>query len=144
LNYLLDTCIVCELRRRYPDSRIVDWLDSIDDEDIFISVVTLAAIQTAVEHLFRKQEKKAAKIENWLNLIAATPRVIPIEDEIIRLATRWQYENPGINQATTLICATATAGNLMLVTKNPKAYEPLDRVAFNPSCIPEAFFKMKR
>ncbi len=141
MSYLLDTCIVCELRKRYPDPHVEAWLDSTPDEELFISVVTLGLIQTSIENLFSKNLKKAAKIENWLNLVAATPRVIPITDDIIRLAASKRYEYPELDHAESLIGATAVAGGLMLVTQKDGAYLPFWRHGFNPSCIPMKILK---
>jgi len=142
LIYLLDTCIVCESRKRYPDPRVVAWLDCTPDEELFVSVVTIGLIQASIEKLFLIDVKKAAKIENWLNLVAATPRVIPITDDIIRLAARTQYENPGFDNANSLIGATSVVGELMLVTQKTGAYRPYWRDGRNPADIPMKFLKM--
>ena len=49
MNYLLDTCVISEFTRRQPNQRVIDWLDSIDEEILFISVITLGEIQHGIE-----------------------------------------------------------------------------------------------
>ena len=51
MNYLLDTCVLSEFIRRQPDQRVIDWLDSIDEENCYISVITLGEIQHGIERL---------------------------------------------------------------------------------------------
>jgi predicted nucleic acid-binding protein len=41
MNYLLDTCVLSEFTQRKPDQRVVEWLDSLDEEKLFISVITV-------------------------------------------------------------------------------------------------------
>lgn len=41
MNYLLDTCVLSEFTRCQPNQNVVDWLDSIEEEKLFISVITI-------------------------------------------------------------------------------------------------------
>jgi predicted nucleic acid-binding protein len=51
MNYLLDTCVLSEFTRRQLEPRVIDWLDSIDEEKLFISVITIGEIQRGIERL---------------------------------------------------------------------------------------------
>ena len=51
MNYLLDTCVLSEFTRRKPGEKVIRWVDRIDEEKIFISVITLGEIQRGAERL---------------------------------------------------------------------------------------------
>ena len=52
--YLLDTNVVSELRKQRPHGGVLAWLQSIDDAQLYLSVVTLGEIQAGIE-LTREQ-----------------------------------------------------------------------------------------
>ena len=45
MRYLLDTCIIWELVAKQPDPRVVQWIDSIDEEKTYLSVITIGEIK---------------------------------------------------------------------------------------------------
>ncbi len=46
MNYLLDTCVLSEFTRRKPEEKVIHWIDSIAEDQLFISVITIGEIQT--------------------------------------------------------------------------------------------------
>ena len=50
-GFLLDTNIVSELVRPRPDPRVAQWLDSTDEELLFLSVLTLGEIRKGITTL---------------------------------------------------------------------------------------------
>jgi predicted nucleic acid-binding protein len=44
MNFLLDTGVPSEFTHRQPEPRVVDWLGSIDEAKLFISVITIGDI----------------------------------------------------------------------------------------------------
>lgn len=48
MRFLLDTNVLSETRRPEPDRRVLEWLDRLDEDRAFISVVTLAEIRRGV------------------------------------------------------------------------------------------------
>jgi len=51
VNFLLDTNIVSEWARPQPSERVMRWLGEVEEERIFLSVVSLAEIQHGVDAL---------------------------------------------------------------------------------------------
>jgi predicted nucleic acid-binding protein len=45
LNYLLDTNILSELIKKEPNSSVVSFLNSIEDDRVFLSVITVGEIK---------------------------------------------------------------------------------------------------
>ena len=89
--YLLDTNIVSELRRTKPHAGVVGWIQSINDSDLFISAVTLAEIQAGIE-LTREQDPiKAKEIEGWLDQLADSFNVLPMNGVAFRKWSRLMH-----------------------------------------------------
>ena len=63
--YLLDTNVVSELRKPRPHGGVVAWLQSVDDVQLFLSVVTLGEIQAGIELTRERDADKAQALEQW-------------------------------------------------------------------------------
>ncbi len=60
MSYLLDTSLLLEFsRRRPPAGHVTSWLDSIGEEKLFLSVITIGEIQQGIERLpdFAQEER---------------------------------------------------------------------------------------
>jgi tRNA(fMet)-specific endonuclease VapC len=44
MNYLLDTNVISELISKQPVKRVVDWLDRLDPNTVYLSVITIGEI----------------------------------------------------------------------------------------------------
>jgi predicted nucleic acid-binding protein len=77
--YLLDTNVVSELRKPRPHGAVVAWVDRTADEDLHISAVTLGELQAGVEITREQDPKKAGEIEAWIDLVAQTWNVLPVD-----------------------------------------------------------------
>lgn len=64
MNFLLDTNILSEVRRPEPDRGVLDWLDRLDEDRVYVSVVSLAEIRRGVA-LMEKGRRRDALAE-WL------------------------------------------------------------------------------
>ena len=124
-GFLLDTNIVSELVRPRPDPRVAQWLDSTDEELLFLSVLTLGEIRKGITTLSDRARKTS--LEAWLsgNLLARFEgRILPIDHAI---ADRWgQISGSLAAQGSPLavidglLAATALHHNLTLVTRNTR------------------------
>lgn len=65
MNYLVDTCVLSEFTRRKPDEKVIRWLDSIAEEQLLISVITIGEIQHGIERLPESGRKTELLV--WLN-----------------------------------------------------------------------------
>jgi predicted nucleic acid-binding protein len=50
-GWLIDTNIISEWVKPRPDAGVVHWLEEVDEERVFLSVVTLAEIRFGIERL---------------------------------------------------------------------------------------------
>jgi len=65
VNYLLDTCVISELIKPRPSQKVVTWIDSIEEEKLYISVITVGEFEKGISKL--PTSSKRDRISNWLN-----------------------------------------------------------------------------
>ena len=64
MNFLLDTNVVSEWVRARPDEGVVAWLANVDEDRVFVSVVTLAELRYGVERM--AEGRRRGRLEEWL------------------------------------------------------------------------------
>ncbi len=45
MKYLLDTNLISELIAKQPDPQVVEWLDQLDPARVYLSAITIGALQ---------------------------------------------------------------------------------------------------
>ena len=79
MNYILDTNVVSELVTHEPDQNVVNWIDSIDSDSVFLSVITIGEIKKGIEKLPDSKRKKT--LESWLEedlLVRFRGHILPL------------------------------------------------------------------
>ena len=64
LNYLLDTNVVSEWVKPRPNANVMRWLAEADEDQVCLSVLTLAEIQKGVESMAPSQRRDA--VRSWV------------------------------------------------------------------------------
>jgi hypothetical protein len=82
--YLLYTNVASELRKPRPHRAVVAWLQAADEAVLFVSAVTLGEIQAGIELTREQDAAKAAQIEAWLERLAASVQVLPMDGAAFR------------------------------------------------------------
>jgi predicted nucleic acid-binding protein len=130
--YLLDTNVVSELRRTKPHGAVLAWLESVADADLHISAVTIGEIQSGIE-LTREQDAATARaIEIWLEQVAETYNVLPMDGRAFRCWARLMHRRSDHLMEDAMIAATAVVHNLIVVTRNVRDFKQLGVRTFNP------------
>lgn len=130
--YLLDTNVVSELRKPRPHGAVVAWLQSVDDTHLFLSAVTLGEIQAGIELTREQDTAKATEIEAWLELVASTHNVLPMDANAFRHWARLMHRQSDTLYEDAMIAATAQAHGLTVVTRNVTDFKALGVAVFNP------------
>lgn len=130
--YLLDTNVVSELRRPRPHGAVVAWLQQIADKDLFISAVTLAELQSGVELVRENDAVKASEIEAWLDRVAQTLNVLPMDAAAFRCWARLMHRRSDDLIEDAMIAATAVVHDLTVVTRNTRDFEGFGVRLLNP------------
>ncbi|HXY58624.1 MAG TPA: type II toxin-antitoxin system VapC family toxin [Methylocystis sp.] len=130
--YLLDTNVVSELRRAKPHGAVIAWLKAVADADLFLSAVTIGELQAGVEITRKRDPAKAEEIEAWLETMAESYNVLPMDARAFR---RWAKLMQGQSDdliEDAMIAATALTNNLTVATRNVRDFERLGARTVNP------------
>jgi toxin FitB len=130
--YLLDTNVVSELRRPRPHGAVVAWLQTIQNDHLSISAMTIFELQRGVERARRGDPERAGEIEQWIDRIIGTYRVLPVDAPIARLGAKLVHGLSPDLQEDGLIAATALVHNLTVVTRNLRDFAQFDVPTFDP------------
>ena len=130
--YLLDTNVISELRKPKPHGAVIAWLQSVPDNELFISALTLGELQAGVERTRRQNAEKAASIEAWIDQIAEAYEVIPMDVPAFREWARLMEGKSDYLFEDAMIAATAQAHNLIVVTRNIRDFKPFGVATLDP------------
>lgn len=130
--YLLDTNVVSELRKPRPHGAVVAWLQSTTDADLHLSAVTLGEIQAGIELIREQDATKAAAIEAWADLVAASYNILPMDGETFRAWARLMHRKSDMLYEDAMIAATAMVHKLTVVTRNITDFADFDVSLLNP------------
>jgi hypothetical protein len=130
--YLLDTHVVSELRRPKPHGAVVAWLASVNDQDLYLSALSLAEIQRGIEITRQQDVAKAQNLELWLDQLAASFEVLVLDAVVMREWARMMQRRSNTLSEDAMLAATAKVNGLQMVTRNTSDFEALGVVCLNP------------
>ncbi|TIU84827.1 MAG: type II toxin-antitoxin system VapC family toxin [Mesorhizobium sp.] len=137
MRLLLDTNVLSEVTRPSPNARVLNWLDGLDEDRSFISVVSIAEIRRGVALMDEGHKREA--LAEWLarDLPQRFEQRVLSVDESVALA--WgdlmglaKRSGRGLSSMDGLIAATAVAAELILATRNTKDFEGFGIQLFDP------------
>lgn len=138
--YLLDTCVISELIKVNSCSNVVNWIDSKDEERLFLSVITIGEIEKGITKL--EDSKRKTRIEKWLMeklLMRFKDRIIPLDINILlkwgQMTADLEKKGKKMSSIDSLIAATALEKDLTLVTRNVRDFENSGVEIINPWTI---------
>ena len=110
----------------------VAWLRATSDADLYLSAVTIGELQAGVEITREQDAAKAAEIETWLEQVAASYNILPMDGRIFRCWARLMHRRSDDLLEDAMIAATAMVHNLTVVTRNIRDFEPFGVPALDP------------
>ncbi len=130
--YLLDTNVVSELRRPRPHGAVIEWLKSVDDSSLYLATVTLGEIQAGIELTREQDVEKAGEIEAWLDLVAASYNVLPMDGPAFRCWAKFMHRKSDTLYEDAMIAAIAQVNSLTVVTRNIADFSSFGVELLNP------------
>jgi len=131
-QYLLDTNVVSELRKPRPHGAVVAWLRRQDDQQLFLSAVTVGELQAGIERARRQNPARAAEIELWVDQLAASYQILAMDTHCFREWGRIMDRKPDHLLEDAMIAATARVHHLIVATRNEADFHHFDVRILNP------------
>jgi toxin FitB len=137
VSFLLDTNVVSEWTKPHPNPGVVNWLETVNEDDVFLSVVTFAELRHGIERLAAGARRR--KLDQWLRSELPARfegRIALIDgavaDEWGRLVAQREAVGKSIHAMDALIAATARVHELTLVTRNVSDFSASLKTLVNP------------
>ena len=134
MSFLLDTNVVSEPRKRSrADASVMRWFDSVETDDLYISVLVIGEIRQGIEGLRRRDPVQAGHLESWLAGLRRgyADRILPVDLEAAEEWGRMNVPDP-ISTRGGLMAATAKVRNMTFVTRNTSDVARTGARLFNP------------
>lgn len=116
--YLLDTNVISELRKPKPHGAVLQWVQEASEADLHLSAVTIGEIQAGIEITREQDAAKATELEGWLELLASSYNVLPMDAATFRIWAQLMHRKSDTLYEDAMIAATALAHRLVVVTRN--------------------------
>ena len=107
-------------------------MSGVTADHVFISAVTLGEFQAGVENARQQDTESAEIIETWIDGVAASYNVLPMNGGAFRCWARLMHGKPADLIADAMIAATAVVHNLTVVTRNLRDFGRIGVPALNP------------
>ena len=137
MKYLLDTCVISELVTKAPNPLVVGFVDSLEPDDVFLSVITIGEIVKGIEKLSTSNRKRELHI--WLQedlLIRFDGKIFSLDTNILmewgKLTAQVEAVGKPMPAIDSLIAATVRMYELTLITRNVDDFEPAGIEIVNP------------
>jgi len=137
VSWLLDTCVVSELVRPRPKASVVRWVLERDEDELFLSVITIGELEKGIARL--PDSPKRVALEQWVRRELADrfrDRLLAVDSGV---AARWgalvgasEVRSQPLPVIDSLIAATGLQHDLTVVTRNTDDLERCGARCFNP------------
>jgi predicted nucleic acid-binding protein len=137
MSFLLDTNVVSEWMKPSPNPGVVTWLTHVDEDSVFISVVTLTELRYGIERL--AMGKRRSDLERWLQgelPLRFDGRILGVNEAVAdaggRIAARSESAGRRMQAMDAYLAATSVVYQLTLVTRNQSDFKAVLQTSLNP------------
>jgi toxin FitB len=119
LQYLLDTNVLSESRKRQADERVISFLSTAEPSSLYISVLTLGELRKGVTLKGRSDPVAAKALGAWVDGLefSFADRILGVDAATGRLWGELSAQRPR-PVVDTLLAATAMVHGLTFATRN--------------------------
>lgn len=128
MTFLLDTNVVSEWVKPQPNQAVIAWLDAVDEDRVFLSVMTLMELRHGIERL--QPGKRRKRLQDWLEQelpLRFESRILDIDRAIAHecgaLLAQQEAAGRPLGVVDAYLAATARAHGLTLVTRNDSDFK---------------------
>ena len=135
-NFLLDTNAVSEWVKPRPNPGLIAWMETVDEDRVFLSVVSLAELNYGVQRMAAGNRR--SRLEAWLRdelPLRFERRILPVDARVAdawgKTVVRCEAVGRPVGVMDAFLAATAEIHSLTLVTRNVSDF-PLLKALLNP------------
>lgn len=136
MSFLLDTCVISELRKPTPDMGLIEWFNSCDDDMLYLCTVTLGELRYGIDLLSESRHK--TELVTWYEQVCLSyaGHIIEVSLSAFKfwgsLRSTCQRSGIFLSMADGLIAATAIINGMTVVTRNTTDFQDLGVELLNP------------
>jgi toxin FitB len=137
LSFLLDTNVISEWVKPRPNAGVVTWLAEVDEDRVYVSVVTLAELRYGTERMAAGSRRQ--HLDEWLRdelPLRFEGRVLSIDPFVAdawgKVLAASEAKRRSMSAMDAFLAATALVHDLTLVTRNVKDFELSLGAILNP------------
>jgi toxin FitB len=137
VSFLLDTNVVSEWMKPRPNPGVVTWLADVDEDRVFLSVITLTEVRYGIDRIPAGATK--TRLREWLEdelPLCFEERLLSIDGAVAdacgKLVARSEALGRRMEVMDAFIAATAENHSLTVVTRNTSHFERLLNTLVNP------------
>ncbi|WP_205780398.1 type II toxin-antitoxin system VapC family toxin [Methylorubrum populi] len=140
MMYVLDTCVVSELRKvrsGRADPGVAAFEKTVDASALFLSAVTILELELGILALERKDAAQSSVLRAWLEknvLPEFSSRTLPVDVAVARRCARLHVPDRR-SERDAFIAATALVHGMSVVTRNVADFEPTGVAIINPWAV---------
>ena len=137
MSFLLDTNVISEWVKPRPDSGVIEWLAEVDEDRVFLSVVSLAELRYGIERM--PPGARRNRLDSWLREEVPArfeSRILPVDASVAgewgKVVVRSQAIGRTMGIMDGFLAATAEVHRLTMVTRNVNDFSILGQSVLNP------------
>ena len=140
--YLLDTNALSELRKRRSgkiNPAVEAWAGSVDQADMYLSVITIMEVELGIALLERRDPRQAGVLRLWLHekvMPAFTGRILPVDTTIALRCARLHVPETK-SERDAWIAATGLVHDMTIVTRNAVDFAGTGVTLLDPWTYPQ-------
>ena len=134
MSYLLDTNVLSELRRKTPDTAVLEWFARRPASTLYLSVLTFGELRKGIEGV--TDAKRRMALTDWLETDLPAffaGRILPVDAQV---ADRWgrllSAAGRPLPAIDSLLAASAAQHGMSMVTRNSRDFADLGLDVINP------------
>lgn len=136
MNFLLDTNAVSEWVKPRPNPGLIRWMESADEDRVYLSVISLAELRYGTERM--PMGARRTRLEQWVRHelpLRFEGRILSVDQGVAEASGRTIARSEALGRPMgvmdAFLSATAEVHHLALVTRNVSDF-PLLKAVVNP------------